>query len=190
MSGPRRFEAGELGSERQDELDDALFAAKWLDEAASVPPATPSSAFGDRVMAAIAEEPTPSPTGFLAPLRRRGFLSGFGASVRQAWASVGAGRPALVRASAMAYVLVVVVAGASLVGVGTLGVAGALGVFRPAPTPSPLETPGPTIAPVQTSLPEASPEPPGESAVPEPSESDEPSESPEGSDDHGGDSGS
>lgn len=188
MSGQRRLDSDELGSARQDELDAAMVAGRWLDDAVDRMTVTPGSAFADRVMGAIAGEPAPAPAGFLAPLRRRGVVFGFAASVRQAWASMGgAGRPLLVRAPALAYVLAVAIAGTSLAGVATLGVAGALGIFdaRPSQT-APPQTPGPTPAPARTSQPTESPVPSGESAPPE---SGPPSASPEESDDHEGSSG-
>lgn len=188
MTGPRRFDPAELGSDRQDEVAGALAAARGLDAAANLPPVSPSSGFADRVMAAIAHEPAPAPAGFLAPLHRRGLLGGFVASVRQAWLSVGGGgRPILVRASALAYVFAVVLAGTSLIGAATVGVAGALGIFEPRPTQSaPPETPGPSLVPEPTIAPAPSDQPSGES---EPPQSEDPSESPDGSDDHGGNSG-
>ena len=195
MSGPRRFDPVELGSDHDASLDEALEIARWLEAAADPtggPTVSPSTGFGDRVMAAIADEPSPAPAGFLAPLHRRGLLGGFVASIRQAWRSMGgAGRPMLVRAPALAYVLVVVIAGTSIAGVATVGVAGALGVFKPAPTltPTPLPVlPGPTLAPPETS-PGLSEEPSAEPESPDPGESDDASGSPDGSDDHGGNSG-
>lgn len=190
MSRLRRFDPDELGNAGRDDRDDALAAGHWLDEAANLPPIAPSAGFGDRVMAALAAEPTPAPAGFLAPLRRRGFIRGFGASVRQAWSSVGAGRPLLVRAPALAYVLAVAIAGTSLAGVATVGVAGALGVFQPRPSQSaPPETPGPTLPPQPTTGPPPSDGPSGESEPPQVGESDDPAGSTEPSDDHGGDAG-
>lgn len=184
MSGQQPFDLSELGTERRDEREDVLAAAGWLDATIDNAQVRPSAGFGDRVMAALADEPAPSPAGFLAPLRRLGFLAGFGASVRQAWRSVSSGRPVRVRVSALAYVLAVVLVGTSLAGVATIGLAGALGQLGPAPTQSTApKTPGPTIAPDLTTLPSA------ESAPPTAGESDEPSESPDASDDHGGSGG-
>lgn len=181
MTGPRRFDPNELGTDRPDELEAARTAASWLDSAIDVAAVTPSAAFGDRVMTALANEPAPSAVGFMVPVRRLGFLAGFAASVRQAWASVGEGsRPPLARASALAYVLAVAIAGTSLAGVATVGVAGALGMLGPTttqsaapPSPGPITSPDHTVSP-----PDESSEPPDESL--------EPSESPESSDDHGG----
>lgn len=181
MTGGRRFDPNELGTDQSDELEDALVAAASLGAAVDVPPVSPSPAFTDRVMAALVDEPAPSPVGFMVPLRRRGFLAGFSASVGQAWASLGGGgRPFLARASALAYVLAIVVAGTSLAGVATIGVAGALGMLGPTATQSAAPSPGPVTSPEQ------SPSPSIQSAPPTPIETVEPSETPEASDDHGG----
>jgi uncharacterized membrane protein YgcG len=196
VTGPRRFGPEDLGTDRSDELDDARTAAAWLDEAADVPDVSPSAGFGDRVMAALEGEPAPRPAGFLAPVRRLGLLGGFAASVRQAWTALGgSGRPVLARASALAYVLVVVIAGTSLAGVATVGLAGVLGVFDARPTQSaPPQTPGPTDPPARTELPTPHSAPPtaGQtdepSASPDESDDHEGSGEPESSDDHGGDS--
>ncbi len=186
MTGPRSFDRNELGTDRPDELDHALTAAAWLDEAVDVTHVAPSAGFGDRVMAALTDEPAPSPAGFLAPVRRRGYVAGFVASFRQAWASVGGGgRPVLARASALAYVLAVVIAGTSLAGVATVGIAGALGILGPTATQTAApNTLGPTTAPRPTELPSSISAPPAT-----PGESEEPSESPDASDDHGGSGG-
>jgi hypothetical protein len=182
MTGPGRFDPAELGTDRADELEDALAAASWLETTLDVPQVTPSGSFGDGVMAALAGEPTPSAVGFMAPVRRRGYVAGFAASVREAWASVGGGgRPFFARASALAYVLAVVIAGTSLVGVATIGIVGALGIVGPTSTQSAAPpSPAPSSKP-DSSLPSAESAPP-----PTPAETDEPSESPDASDDHGG----
>lgn len=186
MTGPRAFAAEELGDARPDELTDALMAAGWLDDSGSDAPATSSGAFSDRVMAALADEPTPSTVGFLVPVRRFGLIGGFSASVRQAWASVGGGRPVLARAAAFAYVLAVAIAGLSLTGAATIGVAGALGVIGPSSTETPAPTaPLPTIAPA----PSLTPTLPSDSLPPSIGPTPTPSESPNATDDHGGGSG-
>ena len=178
MSGPFRLGPDELGQTTGHELEDALEAIDALGLAVEDAPVRTGPAFSDRVMGAIAEEPQPAPTGFLLPLRQRGVFAGFAESVRQAWASLGAGRPAFARGAALAYVLVVAVAGASIAGAATIGAAGALGLLGPRETVEP--SPEPTNAPVVTPAPSLD--------VPTPSPSAEPSETPEveASDDHGG----
>ncbi|MBI2780696.1 MAG: hypothetical protein HYX55_02720 [Chloroflexi bacterium] len=197
MSGQRPFDPAELGTQHRDELDGAAIAAGRLD--AAIDPATvaPSPDFTSRVMAALVDEPTPSSAGFLAPVRRRGFLTGFGASVQQAWRSVFSGRPVLVRATALAYVLVVVLVGTSLAGVATIGLAGALGKLGPAPTQSTSpQVPGQTAAPDRTERASGESEPPGVDESSDPSETPDASDDrgssggPDASDDHGGDTSS
>jgi uncharacterized membrane protein YgcG len=182
MTGPNRVVLEELGPIEAGELDGAIEAIAALDVAAEDVLVRTGPAFTDRVMAALADEPSPSPTGFLVPIRRRGFLAAFVESVRQAWVSVGSGRPTFARGAALAYVLVVAIAGTSLVGAATFGAAGALGLLGPHESSEP--SPVPTIAPVITPAPTVAP--------PSPVPSVEPSESPdvpESSDDHGGGSG-
>ena len=179
MSGERRFGADELGPTQGSELDDAIEAVQALEGLADDTAVRTGPAFTDRVMAALADEPSPAAAGFLAPLRRRGLVTGFGESLRQAWASTRAGRPAFARAAALAYVLVVAIAGMSLAGAATFGAAGALGLLGPNATVSP--SPEPTLPPISTPAPSVQPAP---SVAP--SESPEPSETAEPSDDHGG----
>ena len=156
------------------ERAESYAAARELEQALSSEGVHPSAGFADRVMAAVAMEPAPRPTGFLAPLRARHSLAGVVASVQAAWsvATGGAGRPARARGVAMAYVLAVLLIGASLTGVAAFGTAGALHLITPDRTPEPsIHTPGPSESPDASS--EATE--PGESS--EPSGSAEPSES-------------
>ena len=174
MSMPFRFRANELGPIEPDALNDAMEAALGLEGAASDVQVRPSPAFSDRVMAAIALEPSPAPAGFLRPLRRAGVLGGFVESLRQAWASVGSGRPAFARAVAIAYVLLVATAGVSLAGAASFGAAGALGLLAPNHTVAPsTDRTDPTEAPEATQAP----------VVESDESSAEPSETPESSPD-------
>jgi hypothetical protein len=186
----RRFRADELGPDATArEAEIVAEVVRSLEAAADVPTVRPSPGFSERVMAAIASEPAPGRTGFLAPLRLRGPVAGFLDSLRLAWRFVqGANRPVAARGMALAYVLVVLIAGASVTGVAAYGAAGAMGLLgpqatQPAPTtlPSDLpESPGPQTSPLPSDL-ETGPGP-----EPEPSESEEPGESAEPPDDHGG----
>jgi hypothetical protein len=163
------------------DLADATAAARKLETALSAEGIHPSPEFVTRVMESLASEPAPRPGGFLAGLLARPSLGAFLGSIRGAWAvaSGGAGRPMAARGMAMAYVLAVVLIGASLTGVAAIGTAGALGLLddaspsfvepspSPSPSPSPIPSPSPTLAPT--------PSTPDPSGSPEPSESAEPS---------------
>jgi uncharacterized membrane protein YgcG len=194
MMGPRNVQPDELGDAEGMDLQDAMRVGNRLLESMDDLPFTMREDFSDRVMGALADEPTPGATGFLVPLRRRGLPAGLVESVRQAWASVGSGRPMLGRSAALAYVLAVVIAGVSLTGAVTIGPAGALGLLggpSPSPTPSVLQptvappsVPPPSIPPAPTSSPNVTDGP--ERPTPSPTETDD---GPEASDDHGGNSG-
>jgi uncharacterized membrane protein YgcG len=202
VSRPFLFGADELAGPHGRQLAGALEAARALEQVADDASVTNDTAFTERVMAALAREPSPMAGGFLLPLWRKGIFGGFAESLRQAWASSGSGRPALARAMALAYVLVVGAAGVSLAGAATFGAAGALGFLGPQATQEPSTEP--TTAPqVKPLLPEESEESSAEpSEKPDASEAAEasPDESqgpddrgdgsePEASDDHGGNSG-
>jgi hypothetical protein len=157
----------------------AYAAARELEQALSTEGIHPPAGFADRVMAAVALEPTPRATGFLAPLRAHRGLAGVVASVRAAWLVAIGGdegrRPARARGLAMAYVLAVTLIGVSLTGAAAFGTAGAIGLLTPDQTPRPsIVAPGPTRSPEASESTE-----PSDSA--EPGESAEPSGSPEAS---------
>jgi len=190
VSGTARFGSDELGGPDDGNVADVVVAVRALEEAVDDVSVKTGSGFSDRVMAAIEKEPSPAPGGFLLPLWRHGIIRGFRESVRQAWMSSGRGRPAFARATALAYVLVVVTAGVSLAGAATFGTAGALGIFTPRATAEPSEEP--------TAWPQSSPLLPEDQddSSAEPSEAPEATEAPEvspdasdGPDDHGGGSG-
>lgn len=198
-----RLTMDELGDAFGNELADALEAGRWLQAAIEettrdLPAAATGfdaatearGGFGDRVMAALADEPAPAPVGFLLPLRRRG-VGGLWASFRQASvATRGAGRPILSRAAALAYVLVFAVATISLTGAASMG---ALGLLNPTATESPPATLAPPSPPASLEeappSPSVTPEPTIVVPEPTPSGSPEDSEDPEASDDNGGNAG-
>jgi hypothetical protein len=184
----------EFGGGFDGEVEEALEAGRWLEDAAETGSFSMSAGFADRVMASLATEAAPAAAGFLVPVRRDGLVSGFLTSVQQAWSAFGgSGRPALARGAALAYVLVVAIAGVSLTGAVTIGAGRALGLFGPGPTASPTPISSPPVSPAPSIPPETmSPSPsvpvtpsPTPSTTPTPS----PSESSEASDDHGGNSG-
>jgi hypothetical protein len=162
------------------ELTGALAAARLLEGGLSADGVQPSPDFAARVMAAVAAEPAP----------RRGVLAGLIGAFRSAWRSaLAANQPPLLRARAIAVVLVAILALGSLGGAATLAAASALDLLGPHPSPSPLVSPVPT--PGASPSPSTSPRPgvtpePTELVTPEASETPEPGKTPEASDDHGG----
>ena len=171
----------------------------------------PTADFTERVMAALESEPTPRRGGWLGRIGHGRLIT----SVRGAWSIfvAGSGRPAGVRAAALGYVLVVLLAAASVTGAAAIGVGGALGFLSKdvSPTPSVLVEPtsapdlGPVVEPSVAPEPSESFEPdassgpddslePGETSQGTPSggsatgSTATPPASPEGSDDHGGSS--
>jgi len=179
MSGPiRRFDPSEVRDPGQPappraEQADALLAARELESLAGNALIRPTEGFADRVMAVIATEPAPRLVVKPAAMVRGGRVGAFVIAVREAWGvATSGGRPMAVRAQALAFVLLVVVAAGSLTSAAAIGVGGLLNAERSS-TPS-LE-PGPT-----------GPETPDgvatQTAEPTDSDSAEPSESPEASD--------
>jgi hypothetical protein len=221
MSGPsRRFDPAELlvPGEPQASVADqaaALAAARELESLAAGDLIRPTDGFEDRVMAAVATEPAPRLMVRPGSAVRGGRPAAILLSIRDAWriATTG-GRPAAVRAQALAFVLLIVVAAGALTG-GMVMTVGGLFDRSAAPEPSVAPTPISTLAPTPSAspLPSASPdasetpvptmtaspaptaEPtqttkPGETArptrTPRPTETPEPGETPEPTDDHGG----
>jgi hypothetical protein len=197
---PGRFAPSELDGAaglRTEDIAGDLGAARELEDLAARSVATPVVGFADRVMDAIAAEPSPVPARVAGRAIRRGALGAFLVAVRDAWrVSTGPGFPMAVRAQALALVLVV----AGVAAGSAAATAGALGLFDaspPRPAPS-IEQPS-LVGP----RPEGSAEPTESEPIetPEASESEEPSETtevesqeaatehPEGTDDHGGTSG-
>jgi hypothetical protein len=194
----RRFDPAELsedpGALTEAELTGALAMARDL-EAIAERETAPTAGFSDRVMAAVAAEPTPEPTRvFGSAIRTRRFRAAL-AAVGDAWrVAFGSGRPFAVRSQALALVLIVLIGVVSLGGGAAVGAARLLNpdvapspapspsVPPPSPTPAPSNepTPTPSVAPSPTPTPEASP-----------TDTDEPNETPDATetDDSGGNSG-
>jgi uncharacterized membrane protein YgcG len=189
MSEPRMFRGYELGEIPSADAAAAMAVARRIEAATMVAsPAVLTHGFTDRVMTALADEPGPASVAFIAPLRKLGVLAGFGASIRQAWATLERpGRPTVARTAALAYVLTVAAAGVSLAGAATFGAAGALGLLGPTATQQATPTPAPVLAPVITPEPVA--EPPEEPSIEPSPEPSEPADESEGPDDHGGGTG-
>jgi hypothetical protein len=189
MSGPgRRFDPAELHGDGVDvtdaELADSLAMARELEALSARDQIGPTPGFEDRVMGAIATEAPPRLVvrqgGRVRPLA---FVAAFGDAWRVA---TGGGRPIAVRAQAMAFVLLVVLATGSLASVAAIGAANLLSSPPgPAPTIAPAvdqsPTPTPSVTPTQVS--------PSPSPSPDATSSDDPAvgetDDPGASDDHG-----
>jgi hypothetical protein len=200
MTGPaRRFDPTELSDDPaaigEAELTAASAMARDL-EAIAERDTVPTGGFSDRVMEAIASEPTPQPTRVFGLALRSRRIGGAVAAVGDAWrVTFGGGRPLAVRGQAVALVLVVA---AALVGLGGGAAVGAARLLTPdvAPSPSPAPSvppsPAPSIAPSPSVEPSPTPTPtPSPSPEASPTDTGEPIETPEatGTDDSGGNSG-
>lgn len=200
MTGPaRRFDPTELSDDPaaigEAELTAASAMARDL-EAIAERDTVPTGGFSDRVMEAIASEPTPQPTRVFGLALRSRRIGGAVAAVGDAWrVTFGGGRPLAVRGQALALVLVVA---AALVGLGGGAAVGAARLLTPdvAPSPSPAPSvppsPAPSIAPSPSVEPSPTPTPtPSPSPEASPTDTGDPIETPEatGTDDSGGNSG-
>ncbi|MEO8208485.1 MAG: hypothetical protein ABI598_05575 [Chloroflexota bacterium] len=202
---------------RDADIAEAHAAARELEGSLTGDAVHVPASFTDRVMAAVHASPAPVRPGILAPLVAAPGLGGLISSLRGAWGLVisGSGRSVGLRATGLAYILVVLLAATSLTSFAAIGAAGAIQYLTggQSPAPSVME---PTKSPLPTGTvePSGSPEPsesmepsnsaePGESLKPSespaapttgtpsprptPEHSDEhPSSSPDASDDHGG----
>ena len=186
---PNPFSGAELGGLDlpAEEIADDARLARQLEALADRETLGPSPDFADRVMAAIASEPTPAPVVAARSAIRRLSLLGLVASVGDAARiTFGRGFPAMARLQAISLVLV----SSLTIGAAAAGTAGALGAFNaqnsspgPTTTPTQLVTPTPTSsgepgdspAPSETNGPVDSSMAPEASGKPESSESPDPS---------------
>lgn len=200
---PRPFTPAELDGAPgipPDELAGGTRIARELEAVAARTPVVRSSGFADRVMDAIAAEPSPVPVRMAGRALRRGAVGALLGSLRDAWrVSIHPGFPMAARAQAMALVLVVagLAAGSGMATVGALGLLdGSHQAPRPAvePPSPPVTAPTPpvSVSPAPRTDTPVTPEP---VATPEPSETPEPSDGPEATnepretEDHGGNGG-
>ena len=201
MTAPRAFGPGEL--EGVDGLQPDDLAAETrvardleaLGRVAAGSTAGMSTDFVDRVMAAVDAEPVAAPVRVAGQALRRGAFGAFLASFADAWrVATRSGFPAVVRAQALALVVVVaaIAAGSGAVAAGAVGlIRGDQGRASPPPSleaPTPVVQPSPSASPSLESPstePPASPEPsqPDESPTGTPARTGQPTASP---DDHGG----
>lgn len=157
MSGMgRRFHPSEVqpdtGRGPSDaDVAQAVIAARELEALAGLDTAGPTVGFEDRVMTAIAAETAPRLVMRSGQAMRGGFVAALLLSVRDAWrVTTGSGRPIAIRAQAMAFVLLVVLATGSFSTVIAVGAASFLSA-GPSPTPSlPDRTTNPAVLPTQS----------------------------------------
>ncbi len=161
MTGPmpqggRRFTPAELDDVSgigPEDLAAEMGVARRLEALAAATVVAAPPAFVDGLMAAINAEPSPVPTRAAILAIRRVSLGALLVSIRDAWrVTVGHGFPAIIRAQALALVLLVAALGAGT----AAATAGALGVFERHPSPAPNPS---VVAP----SPDASPSSPAES---------------------------
>ena len=197
MTGPaRRFDPNELQDEPGTLLPAELLAAAEVArelETIAGRDGGITEDFSDRVMAAIATEPTPQPAIALGMAlragRARAALGAIGDSFRVAF---GGGRPLAARGQALALALIVLV---GVIGAGGGAAAGAARLLAPpisptpsvppspptSPSPSPTPSPSPSPSPLPTPTPPEATEP---TATAEPTGTDD--ETPETTDDSSG----
>ena len=188
------------------ELAESLAMARELESRLAAADVHPSSAFADRVMAAVVAQPRPQPALAAAVAFRRGRMGEMLAALADNWRVTFSGHhPLAVRAQAMAFVLIAILAVGSLGGVAAIGAVRLLGpapsqpvpasqqapVSRPTPSPDrgpttsdPTKTPEPTdtAEPTETAEPTGTKDPqktPGATEAPEPSGTAEPNEADE-----------
>jgi hypothetical protein len=182
VSGPgRRFDPSELRTTGKPgdtqpsdaELAEALGVARELEALTVADGIRPTDGFEDRVMAAIATEPAPRLVVLPPGAVRGGRVGAFLVAIRDAWGvATSGGRPMAVRAQALAFVLLVVVAAGALTTATAVTVGGFL---QRSESPSPSVQPAPSTAPTP-STPMATPTTDGSG---EPSETPDASETPE-----------
>ncbi len=179
----------------QAELAEVAAVARQVEGLSASEGVHPSAAFVESVMGAVAAEPLPQPAIAAGIAARRGRFGAMFAALAGSWRVATSGdRPFAVRAQALAFVMVAVLAVGSVSGAAAVG-AWQLLAPHPVPTIAPTQDqePSPTLRPEPTTSPEPSPSPePSESVEPsgspEPSETAEPGDTaePASTDDHGG----
>lgn len=172
----RPFHPSELGDVADPLASaDLLLMAREL-ERLDGGPIRPSDGFTDRVLGAIGAEPLPAPMAVAGLAAREGRFGAMVVALRDTWhVAWSGGRPLAVRAQAMAFVLLLIVAVGSVGAVTTVGAFNALFPTTSSPSPT-LPVANPSLQPAQTPEPTETPEP---SRSAEPAKSAEPTESPE-----------
>lgn len=203
---PNELTGADAVQQTTAELAEALAMARELESRLAATDVHPSSGFADRVMAAVVAQPRPQPALAAAVALRRGRIGEMLAALADNWRVTFSGHhPPAVRAQAMAFVLIAILAVGSLGGVAAIGAVRLLGpapsqpvpasqqapVSQPTPSPDrgptisdPTETPEPTdtAEPRETAEPTGTKDPkktPGTTEEPGPSETAEPNETDE-----------
>ena len=155
----RPFHPSELGDVADPLASaDLLLMAREL-ERLDGGPIRPSDGFTDRVLAAIGAEPLPAPMAVAGLAAREGRFGAMVAALRDTWhVAWSGGRPLAVRAQAMAFVLLLIVAVGSVGAVTTVGAFNALFPTTSSPSPT-LPVANPSPQPAQTAEPTETPEP-------------------------------
>ncbi len=184
--------SGELAGGPHDpanpaELADAVRTARIIEGTTGLDDIHPSPEFGDRVMAALAGEPTP----------RRTWRGSLAVALGSAWHTLQrADRPVLVRARAAGILLAVAILAVSLGGAASLAAAGAIRLLEGPPSTGPVISPAPApSSSVPSPSPSATASPqlsisPGPSPTAQPPTAPVVTPTPTASDDHGGGGGS
>jgi hypothetical protein len=157
------------------DLAESLSIARELESRLAATDVHPSGGFIDRVMSAVVVLPLPQPALAAGVALRGGRLGAMLAALADNWRITFSGaHPFPVRAQAMAFVLVAVLALGSLGGVAAIGAVRLLGPTEAPPVPShpaPVQTtPSPALGPIVG--------PYGPEATPEPTETPEPTDTP------------
>jgi len=203
--------SGGLPIHPDDEARVAAEMTRDLEGVAAEIDIRPPAGFVDRVMAAVASEPLPQPARAFRVALLGGRLRPAMASLGDAWRVLGGGsRPLIVRAQALALVMLVTIGSLAIAGGATVGAIDLLSAIAPvsppptAPAPtgpitSPLPSASPGATPVRSpdASPDASPTPEAtETTEPIPTETPAPTERPRTAtprptptDDNGGGSG-
>lgn len=176
---PSELSGADGGEPTSAELGEAQLAARALESQLAAADVHPSADFVDRVMRAVVDEPRPQPAVAAGLAMRRGRFGSMVAALADSWrVAFSGGRPVAVRAQAVAFVLVAILAVGSLGGIMAVG---AVRLLAPAPSqvPSPPVV-GPTARPSDgvptpdSARPTTTPKLPGATA--------EPSDGPEATD--------
>jgi hypothetical protein len=173
--------SGGLPIHPDDEARVAAEMTRELEGVAAEMGIRPPAGFVDRVMAAIGAEPLPQPARAFGVALLGGRLRAAIGSLGDAWRVVGgSSTPLVVRAQALAIVLVVTIGSLAVAGGATVGAIDRLSAITPAtPIPTTPVPTGPVTSPLPSASPSSTPDParyasPDTSPTPEATETDEP----------------